>query len=102
MNTLSQRISDQKYSTNSEFFRSSKRYLLETVPKKGKLRIIDVGCGTGLNSEYLKKLGHIIIGVDISPVAIEQYKRKGFDGKIIDIMHGLDYGDHTFDCVFAS
>jgi SAM-dependent methyltransferase len=35
-------------------------------------RILDVGCGLGTNALRLAALGHRVLGVDVSPTAIEQ------------------------------
>jgi SAM-dependent methyltransferase len=40
----------------------------------GKLRILDLGCGTGWTSSFYAQSGHDVIGVDISPDAIKAAK----------------------------
>jgi SAM-dependent methyltransferase len=39
-------------------------------------RAIDLGCGTGANSVWLAQQGFKVVGVDISPLAIEQAKTR--------------------------
>ncbi|MDD5195667.1 MAG: methyltransferase domain-containing protein [Candidatus Omnitrophica bacterium] len=43
---------------------------------KGKLRILDYGCGTGLNMKYLSKFGETY-GVDTSQVALDFCRMRG-------------------------
>jgi SAM-dependent methyltransferase len=40
-------------------------------------RILDIGCGAGRISLYLQNRGHDVIGIDISPGAVETSKRRG-------------------------
>ena len=39
-------------------------------------RTLDVGCGTGTNAIYLADHGFEVMGVDLSPVAIEQARAR--------------------------
>jgi SAM-dependent methyltransferase len=39
-------------------------------------RALDLGCGTGTNVLYLARHGWDVVGVDFSPVAIEQARKK--------------------------
>jgi len=97
-----QKISDEKYLQHDEFQRTSKLYTLAKVPRDKILRILDVGCGTGLNSEYMTKLGHRVVGIDISDVALRKYHSRGLSGIRSDISIGLPFADASFDWVFAS
>lgn len=50
----------------------------EQISGRKKIKILDYGCGTGTLSLYLAKLGHEVIGVDLSSKAIE-IARKNLD-----------------------
>lgn len=39
--------------------------IIETIPQKSK--VLDVACGTGTLSIALAKVGHKVIGIDLSP-----------------------------------
>ena len=101
--TLEERISNAHYQRESEYERSSKRYMRSMVKLAAPARILDVGCGTGLNAKFLTEMGHTIVGVDLSPVAIERFHAKGFTGFIADISQGpLPVAESSFDVVYAS
>jgi 2-polyprenyl-3-methyl-5-hydroxy-6-metoxy-1,4-benzoquinol methylase len=93
---------EQKYTGGSEVPRTSKQYTVDCIPGGTCLDILDVGCGSGLNSALLAAKGHRVQGVDLSAAAIDKYRQLGFDGKVCDIESGLEYGDATFDAVFCS
>jgi 2-polyprenyl-3-methyl-5-hydroxy-6-metoxy-1,4-benzoquinol methylase len=42
-------------------------------------RVLDAGCGTGENAIYLASKGYEVLGVDLSPTAIEKAQRKARD-----------------------
>lgn len=37
----------------------------------GRLRILDVGCGQGRDALFLGRMGHEVLGIDLSPAGIE-------------------------------
>lgn len=71
-----------------------------------KLRILDVGTGTGFLSLSLAELGHDVSGIDIADgmiaVAKKMAEERGLD---VDLNTGdaesLDYGDESFDAVVS-
>ncbi len=97
------RISDAHYGAKSEYERSSKRMMRTLVPAAAPMRILDVGCGTGLNASFLSKSGHTVTGVDISGVAVEQFRKNGFEGFVCDIeTQSLPAPDGSYDLIYAS
>ncbi len=51
------------------------RWIHERVLKRNPTRILDLGCGPGLYTSRLAKLGHRCVGIDFSPTSIA-YARK--------------------------
>jgi len=93
---------EDKYREGSERPRSSKLFTLDCVPARGHLRILDIGCGTGENSQVVAHKGHTVYGIDISENAIAKYRARGFEGRVMDIEHALDFPDASFDMLFCS
>lgn len=99
---VAQRISDQKYRQGREIERTNKEYALDLLRNAAPMRVLDVGCGTGRSSSELSSAGHEVVGVDISPIAIDQYRAQGFEGYVCDILKGLPLENESFDAIFTS
>jgi SAM-dependent methyltransferase len=51
-----------------------------------KGRVLDIGCGAGRHALYLQGRGMDVVGIDISPRAIEVCRRRGLrDARVLDI-----------------
>jgi len=61
-------------------------WILDSQKGKGKLNILDLGCGPGLYSEIFAKNGHDVTGVDISNTSID-YAKKSAMAKKLDISY---------------
>jgi SAM-dependent methyltransferase len=97
------RLSDAHYQLDTEYERSYKAQIRAMVPDTPPLRILDVGCGTGLNTSRFVAAGHRVTGIDLSSVAVAKYCARGFDGHVCDIEAGpLQFEPGSFDLVFAS
>jgi 2-polyprenyl-3-methyl-5-hydroxy-6-metoxy-1,4-benzoquinol methylase len=47
---------------------------IKSIQNNSRLKILDVGCSSGYLGEYLKTLGHYVVGLDITYEAIEVAK----------------------------
>jgi SAM-dependent methyltransferase len=49
----------------------------QRMPEFVRGRVLDVGCGAGRHALHLQNLGHEVVGIDKSPLAIEVAKQRG-------------------------
>ena len=96
------KISDDKYTYGIEIERSSKNFLIDMASECEKGRALDIGCGTGVNANHLKKLGFKITGLDLSHLAIKKLIDNGHEGIVHDIAKGIPFEENSFELVFAS
>jgi len=87
-------------------FRDFAQRLYGDVEKQQRWRIrwLDIGCGTGLNSMWLSQIGFNVVGFDSSPAAIERARKFDHHGKrlthflIYDMTElGWPFSDRAFD-----
>jgi SAM-dependent methyltransferase len=50
--------------------------LLNLLPKQGRVRVLDLGCGYGAVSHVIADLGHEVVGVDTSENAVVLARKK--------------------------
>ncbi|RLF15072.1 MAG: hypothetical protein DRJ97_04975 [Thermoprotei archaeon] len=55
-------------------------------------RVLEVGCGFGRTVEVLAKSGYVVLGVDKSPEAVEEAKRRlgELKGAYVEVADGFD------------
>lgn len=62
-------------------------------------RVLDVGCGAGRNALYLQERGLDVVGIDVSPLAIEVCRRRGLrDARLLSVEE-VDASLGSFDTV---
>ncbi len=61
-------------------------WILESQKEKGRLNILDLGCGPGLYTEIFAEKGHAVTGIDISKTSID-YAKKSAKAKCLDIQY---------------
>ena len=99
-NNINLKISDNFYKKRKEIFRFSKSVFLNSIPRNNDY-ILDIGCGSGLNSNKLSKLGYSPIGIDLSFVGLNSYKKK-YSCICQDLDYGLCIKNSSFNYVFMS
>lgn len=87
------------------WFVSRRRILLSLLRRhlggQRGLEVLDAGCGTGINLDYLAEFGRVH-GVDFAPEAIEFCRKRGQDGvRRADLRNLEGWGDGEFDLTTA-
>ena len=82
------------------------RELEKHLPENGKLKILDVGTGTGFFAVLLAQAGHRVEGVDLTPAMLEEARalaaQRGLDIVFREMdAQALDYEDGCFDAVIS-
>ena len=78
----------------------------KTLFSRAKGKVLDVGCGYGINFPYLIHADHIT-GIDFSPVMIEKAREMASTSKIptevrLGDAEAIDFPDNSFDTVISS
>ena len=60
-------------------------------------KVLDVGCGTGKHSLYLQSIGTDVVGLDISPLAMQVCKERGLKKCVAASALNLPFKNGTFD-----
>ena len=63
--------------------------------------ILDAGCGTGKNSEFLRSLGYRTAGIDFSEDAIRFCRLRGLDNIQFGSITDVPFPNETFDAVIC-
>lgn len=72
------------------------RSVLDVEPVPALAHAIDLGCGTGLMGERLRRCVSHLTGIDLSAGMIAEARRKGLyddlvEGEILDVLSGIGY-----------
>jgi len=74
---------------------------LKLIPEGG--RILDAGCGPGVDSVYMASLGLEVIGIDLSKKMLELARKKNPNIRFENVdIRGLNFGKESFDGILAS
>jgi ubiquinone/menaquinone biosynthesis C-methylase UbiE len=87
----------------------AKQPLIEQAEIKGRLRVLDIGCGTGSMAIFIKRTHPEaeVVGIDPDPSALSVCKRKANRARLsIEFDRGfadhMPYPDASFERVFSS
>lgn len=100
----------EKYASNSRMIKiqrlmTERAIELLCLPKGKTCYLLDVGCGSGLSGEVLSDMGHLWVGMDISPSMLGVAIEREIEGDLLcaDMGQGCFYRAGTFDgCISIS
>jgi SAM-dependent methyltransferase len=64
------------------------------------MRLLELGAGTGQDSEFFQRHGLEVVAVDLSPAMVERCREKGIDARVMDFRRP-DFPPESFDAVYA-
>lgn len=78
--------------------------LLQPLLPAGPLDVVDLGCGTGLCSGFLRPVARRLVGVDIAPAMVEQARSTGRYDELAaaELVDWLGRTDERFDLAVAA
>lgn len=62
-------------------------------------RVLDVGCGAGRVGLHLETRGHDVVGIDISPLAVEIARKRGLRDVRLGTLDGAVGANERFDTI---
>jgi SAM-dependent methyltransferase len=74
---------------------AERQSFLERLRSEGANRLLEVGAGSGQDSEYFAAAGLDVVATDLSPAMVEYCRAKGLDARVADVL-SLDSGDGSF------
>src|SRR6201998_2740687 len=60
-------------------------------------RLIDLGCGTGLDAVRMAQLGHIVTATDWSPQMVQQTRERAERHRLTHRVHAVALGAHELE-----
>jgi len=80
--------------------REERKLFFNYLCKEKKQSLLEIGAGTGQDSEYFIKKGLKVIAIDISPQHVQHCKKRGCKARVLD-MYDLHTLKKKYDAVYA-
>ena len=73
---------------------------LSLLRDEGKVKLLDIGAGTGIQAEFFRDGGLNVVCTDLSPEMVIRCREKGLEAYVMDFL-SLEFPAGAFDAVFA-
>lgn len=83
-----------------EWKRRERRDFASRLIREGKSRLLEIGCGTGRDSQWFKENGFSVTGIDLSPGMVRLCRKKGVDARVMDFREP-ELPPEGFEAIFA-
>jgi SAM-dependent methyltransferase len=71
-------------------------------PRAAGAKLLHLGCGVGIKTEALRRMGHDAVGIDLAEDQLEQARRSFPLASFVRAdMRALPWGDASFDTIFS-
>jgi trans-aconitate methyltransferase len=95
-----QHWSAERYAATAHFVPAFGAPVVELLDPQPAERILDLGCGDGVLTEKIARLGATVVAVDAAPDMVEAAKARGLDARVIPGQSLAFEGE--FDAVFSN
>lgn len=79
---------------------AERQHFLEMLQQEGKRTLLEVGAGTGQDSQFFQEQGLQVVCTDLSPEMIKHCQAKGLTAYAMDFLH-LDFPASSFDAIYS-
>ncbi len=99
-------LEQRRAELNSPMAQRWREEILAYLPSDRKLKILDVGCGSGFFTILLSKMGHEVVGTDLTPemvrasIQLAQEEQASCEFLQMDA-ENLEFENETFDVVIS-
>jgi SAM-dependent methyltransferase len=73
---------------------------LALLQQEHKHRLLEIGAGTGRDSQFFQDAGLETVCIDLSPAMVELCRQKGLTAYVMDMTH-IQLPDGSFDAIYA-
>jgi SAM-dependent methyltransferase len=80
--------------------RDERKTFLDLIQAENKVRLLEVGAGTGVYGKYFQDCGIQVVATDLSGAMVKCCQEKGLEAYEMDFLN-LNFPSETFDAVFA-
>ena len=80
--------------------REERQHFLSLLQQEGKISLLEIGAGTGRDSQFFQQHGLKVTSTDLSPEMVKRCQQKGLTAYVMDFLH-LDFLPSSFDAIYS-